>query len=294
MRITNLYLGPFVKFTIILSILLATSSLLSQNIELKVEQDKGTYLVGEGIYSIVTLINLRSNEFIYSQFYIGGLLKLIVENERGTIMPCNAPIFEYGSKPMVKRLNTIDSLKEVIRVDRYYPSTVDGKHPFPFPTLFRMEPGKYKLQATFQFDSVLLRSNKVEFRILAPTGDEKTAYEELHRIFSEIYLSKNKGKKVDEFKTFVQNFKSSHYLPLAHKYLGVSYKEVGNLWQSNETMKNLIERFPNTGYALEALNTLEMPKNEKKMFLQKIVKEHSTDYLGKHAKYFLGKLMHEN
>ena len=242
----------------------------AQNINLNIELDKKEFIEGESVYLLMSLNNSSSQILNYDRFYLEGrTLELNVTDERGYILPYKGADVDYAlSGPTVYTLQPGKSTQYLCPLSYFYHNFVEKDAIFPFPVVSRLLPGLYKVKAQYQVSEGKIYSNELTFTVSAPKNDDAILFERLKTKFTPDFIW---GKRKDEafilFDTLSKSNSQSIYLPIVKKTLSGFYFQKGDTSKAIEILKDLIKKNPNSGYALEAFQTMKISNREKELFL---------------------------
>ena len=248
----------------------------AQSLKLEISLSKRVYLEAEPIWLDLTLTNISQDTARTWGLCLPCLqeFKVMVKDEKGDTLEYTGLHYEiirgpgWLMEPGENYYNCLD-------LSEHYGHSPEPLFPMVIFTFTKsIKPGKYTATAKYRIRSHTIRSNEVKFEVKPPTGEEKAAYlllQEAYLFYIEIKLD-SMSQKLHEI---ISSYPKSGYAEKACKHLVLN--------------EMLIQKFPDSGFALSALRTTANKKSEqeKKEFLQKIMKEHPATRSAKFAEQML-------
>lgn len=253
--------------TFLLMLLISSVSLAeSQKLQLEIVLSKKTYLLNEPIWLDVTLTNVSGDtmRIVPLDPPCQGGVGIELRDSLGNEMPYTGPSILLAPRkgfildPGEPYYDCFDLLQ------LYCSSKMKGLINAYF--LRFLPPGKYKVRALYRSAF----SQEIEFDVIEPTGDEREAYQLLHKAFP-FLLDRKSDLMTQTLQELINRFPNSVYVEKAHR----------ELFQRSE----LVEKFPNSGYNQINLKVLtgELAPEEKREFLEKVIQDHPESRSAKFA-----------
>ncbi len=244
---------------IFLSVLIFSPSISSgQQLQLNIHLSDTSYFIDQSIWLDVGLTNIIADTMRTLQFKFpgGDVLNIILTNEEGdTLKP--ALLFEF-----------LDWSGFILNPKETYYETFD------LADIFHITPGKYEVSARYNYRHNRLDTPNINFEVTKPTGAEQQALQ----LYTEAFKNQNR-----------ENYFPSKQLlsKLITSYPKSVYAEKVYSWLNRDT--DLLEKCPDSGYHQGYLRTAvnKMSKEEKKKFLEKVIKDHPGTRSAKFAQQML-------
>ena len=253
--------------------LIIVPNIYAQNLLLDIELDKKEFIEGEAICLLVNLTNLSSKIFNYDDFSLeSGTLILNVTDDKGTTLPYFG-LYIRGFK-VIDSTNMIvngKSVQYMCELSQTFPNYKETGLDFSFPIASRLLPGNYRVKAHYKNEEQILQSKELSFSVIAPQGEEAKLFEILKIKFHPDFIFKmDQDTKIKSFDDLVGNHPTSIYLPRLQRMLAGSLLKKGDVVRANDVLKKIIKIYPNSGYAMEAIQTMKLSIQEKEKFLNEI------------------------
>jgi hypothetical protein len=213
----------------------------NRKLQLEIGLSKETYLLNEPIWLDVTLTNVSADTLRIVPLdppCQGGVGIELRDSLKGFILNPGELCYDCFDLLQLYCSSKIKGL-----IDAYF--------------LRFLPTGKYKVRALYRS----AYSQVIEFEIIEPIGDEKEAYQLLHKAFP-FLLDKKTDLMNQTLQELINRFPNSVYVEKAHR----------ELFQRSE----LVEKFPNSGYNRVNLKVLthKLAPREKREFLEKVIRYH--------------------
>jgi len=271
-----------------------TSYIVAQEITLTAELVSDTIIEGETAYLLLTLTNNSKSRYLYDRFYLEGtVLNLNLKDQKsGYIYHYRGGHFDYMGDPekSILEQGEFTQLNVNLNLNAYCPTNTKGNLP-PGPFISMVMVGEYEIFVTYIQGKDTIKSNIVHLSVNEPPLKEQEAYEEIKKICLTFYDQKATPELVDAFNHFIEKHKKSKYIPFAKFYLGDSYHRLKKNDDANRTKLHIINEYPNTGYALSAMDELYISKEAKISALKEIIQKHVETRSAKYASYLLKRAM---
>ncbi|MGE5411504.1 MAG: hypothetical protein ACM3MI_11140, partial [Clostridiales bacterium] len=156
----------FIKSVVLIAVIVCP--LMAQSaLQLKVEIQKDTFLVGELIDVGVSVIN-NDTSFIHAD--LDGKMLIKVKDENNNEVPYVGPAGNYFSL-LKQDFNPREEDFRLFVLNSYYGIKFTPGRPETY-----LNPGKYTLEVTFYPSNMKQQNIKIPFRIILPEGDELIVY----------------------------------------------------------------------------------------------------------------------
>lgn len=269
----------------LLSILINGMYAQNNGLKLSINLTKEYFIEGESVYLIVTFENNNSKEIAYDRFYLEGQkLSLKVLQENGNKIDYDGARESYLTSPKQELLNAHERVSIGIIIQYYYPTFRDA-----FLVYRKFIPGKYTVQASFLIGNIYIKSNELTFYINPAVGKDKEALTDLEKIYiPKNYFSQDTTRTIKIYDDFINRYNGSVYAPFILNEIVWTYQKVKDNAKANEALKKLIRKYPDSGFALNAITSKYLTANEKRELLQDAILNRSSSILAKYAKDLKG------
>ena len=194
---------------IILTLLITTSSGITQKLTLIARTTKSVYLVGEPVWLKIILKN-NSNITIKApeHLWLASGIDLSLLNSDSTRL-------DY--KGIVSHSNSYEILIKGDSTVKYFDllNSYGEKEPL-FSPRCSLNPGDYYLTATYDNFGIPIQSNKIMFTIRRPSGDQAKALKLFKEAYNNWLLKKDYDKAVELYKRLINTYPNSVYVELAY------------------------------------------------------------------------------
>jgi hypothetical protein len=252
--------------------LLWNTTVQAQTLKLEISLSKAVYLEGEPVWLDATLTNISSDTVRIWGMCLSCQYGFIVElkNEKDKILPYKG----------VKR-NVILGPGFIIRPKEIYYECFDLVQAFSQERslsrffLTAIYSGKYRLKAKYGlWKGEVIESNEISFEIKSPTGEEAKAYKFLIDAHQNFCAGKDTLMRQSLDRLLTQ-FPKSIY---AEKACQLLFER-----------KDLLEKFPDSGFTQTSLDvlTFRMTEEKKQEYLQTVIKKYPKTRSAKFAQQML-------
>jgi len=280
MKHVNKWIGCLITISIFIVIspaLVLAESTDSLGLRLEIVLDKEKYLVNEPLWVTVNVENTTKDKvFAISANPVYGNVHFHIVSSNGDSLE------GWCFRGMIGGYPTLDpGQKDIYFVDLVGPICTYGVEHGEALHQRRVPEGKYTLQAElrvypdpkWQKERFQVYSDKVNFMVQKPSGEEKKAYDLL------------KEKKAEKLWTLIKKYPNSVYRDVAYELVSFGFHH-------REPTLEFIDKHPNSGFAASAIFAA-IPKKgkpaERKDFLKYIVKKYPNTKAAMYAENYLDK-----
>jgi hypothetical protein len=246
----------------------------AQTLKLEISLSKQVYLEGEPIWLDCWLTNIGEDTLrtwgLCLQCYWGP--QVLVIDSKGDTLPYTGPHWEVAWRP-----GTIPGfILQPQESDYDCYDLVESFHQKPSLYSFyltALDTGEYRVKARYR----RAESKEFRFEVKPPEADEAKAYQLLKDALG-FLISRNDSLEHQSLTELLAKYPSSVYAPKACRLLF--------RWE------DILDRYPDSGFSENAIRNLTgeksgMTEEEKKEFLQKIIKKHPETRSAKFAEQML-------
>lgn len=270
-----------------------TNKNIKSNFEVNIESNKKIYLQLEPVWITVTIKNTGAsidsliiydkNEFLHQMF---------VKDSSGLPVIDKYPLVEYGNGKIIK-LNS----KEQVSFDvGLYRGFGDNKLLYLFSPFYYLSNGKYSVLLKFCDEPAhkIVTSNKTEFTVKQPQGNDLTVFEQLIELINSI---DKKSPNSVEFAKGLKNIYDNNKKSIYSENILYNYLDKENFSNENliEEFNNFFNKYPNSCYSDDLIRKLSfayvknLKKSEQELInlLNDIIKRYPNTKLSNSASNFL-------
>jgi len=237
----------------------------SKNIGVTISLEKETYLLSEPIWVVVSAKNISKEEIRILPLVLSCMecLNIILIDSKGDTLYYHGVVHDVTRPPTGYLTEPGETRSNYVNLLEGFGEKLDG-----FGIRRFLKPDKYSIVATYDG---MVKSNKIEFDVIAPEGDEKKAHALLNEGYDyQIQLKINEfDEKLEEL---VSKYPESAYADLA--YYEMTY------WSEDpkdaeKYGKQLISKYPNSRWTRFAFWKMLRGKtrNEQIQLLKHILKK---------------------
>ncbi|MDP4176124.1 MAG: hypothetical protein Q8933_19245 [Bacteroidota bacterium] len=247
---------------VVLIIVLVCPLMAQSTLQLKVEIQKDTFLVGELIDVGVSVINTGTS-FIHAD--LDGKMLIKVKDENNNEVPYVGPAGNYFSL-LKQDFNPKEEDFRLFVLNSYYGIKFTPGRPETY-----LNPGQYTLEVTFYPPNMKQQNIKIPFRVILPEGDELIVYNTFSGLLTKPYKV---NELVKMMQALYETYPNSIYQPLVLNELEALYF----VWLKNSEKadfyrRELVEKYSWSGYTVDVLEGLlrKMASNSEQIeYLKKL------------------------
>jgi hypothetical protein len=242
-----------------------------QQLKLEIELSKMIFLVGEPIWLDVTLTNVSTDTVRILGLCLpcrDGSFDIEIEDGDGNVMTYSGPVNVMTSRKGWL-IEPNEQYYNCFNLSQFYGSFKNGL--IGSTWLRFLPPGKYRVRALY----LHTYSQRLEFEVLEPEGEEKQAYDELYNAFLSLFPGRQFDSVIQRLEKLIERFPNSVYIEKAYWHLPDD--------------RGFLQRFPNSGFNESNLRILtsELASEQKREFLEKVIQDYPESRSAKFARQML-------
>lgn len=208
-------------------------------LELGLKIYKKTYLLREPIRVRVSVTNVGEHAGKF-HFITGDAL--VITDSKGTGYPCNMHLYRTG----ISEIQPGETMEDEINLSSY----AYGVPHSELKAFWYLPPEKYSIsyrlhQTAVSGGTLFVHSAVDTFEVVEPHGDDSLALELLLQSY-DFQLEKRDAESSENLHQILKNYPESGYVP----YVTLMLAKTIEKWQE------IIRRFPETGEAIQAVNSI--------------------------------------
>lgn len=278
----------------ILAAIFLSNILVAQvkELRLEIQTQKDKYLKHESIYLNIYLKNMSNRKVNTNELFLHcGFLKILLKNGNGKLFENRQSVADC--KQMTLFIEPDSSEYTWYNLTMVYGTGIW----LPFPTRKFLEPDTYTVQATFETGAGVIYSNYLNFKIDEPQGQDRDAVVLLAKAV-DLDVNNKSDEAIELLDSLKTKYPQTVYVPLVYlTQVDILARSLNNLKKSNEIAKSLIDKYPDTEYAISGLSHIlthgaAVGKDEKlrNEILEYVSKKYSGLKVGKYCKSKLREL----
>jgi len=234
-------------------------------IDFTISLERQTYLLSEPIWVDVSAKNMSKEEIRILPLVLSCLecLNIIVINSTGDTLYYHGIVHDVTRPPTGYVTDPGETRSNYLNLLEGFGEKLDG-----FGIRHFLKPDKYFIVAIYD---CMIKSNEIEFEVVAPKGDEKKAYALLKEGY-DYHIQLKIGKFNEKLEELVSKYPESAYADLA--YYEMTYWSEDSE-DAEKYGKKLIFKYPNSRFSRFAFWKMLRGKtrNQQIQFLKDIIKK---------------------
>jgi len=256
-------------FSLLLFVTILFNSSFAQELEITLSIDKTNYLKYETIKAVAELKNISLDDFAITQPFLaesyGSGIEVLLFDSLNNKIPARDQhaLDAYMTRDLELKPN--ESLITLLHLSRWFGEKIPEGN-FTGGDYRTLEPGKYKLQSTYEYIAHNTRqktnSNIVGFEIIKPTEKDLNIFSDIRNITSES-LGISTEQYLENLSEAINKYPQSSYV--LGVYYGFFQSADSATTELKEKMLKMIEDYPSSFVTLASLLN---SKNKGKDFMK--------------------------